>query len=194
MMLRGFDSEVFDSQTVFRQLLTSMAYPGTIVKMKINLTCPGRLSPAAGAVLLALLDYETSLWTDLDPGSPELKWLTFHTGAPVIHDPSGAGFALITDMDNLAGPGRFSPGTSESPDISTTLIIQTQGMDPGRPLRLTGPGIENETFIHLPGIPEPFWENRTQTNQAYPAGIDMIVVHEERFCAIPRTTRIAVDR
>lgn len=194
MMLKGFDSEVFDSQAVFRHLLMSMAYPGTIAELKMDLACPGRLSPAAGAVLLTLLDYETPLWTDLDPDSPELHWLTFHTGAPVTPDPAVAGFALITDTNVLNGPGRFNPGTAASPDISTTLVIQAQAMDPGRHLRLTGPGIENETFIHVAGIPEPFWENRTVINQGCPAGIDMIVVHEGRFCAIPRTTRIEVTR
>jgi alpha-D-ribose 1-methylphosphonate 5-triphosphate synthase subunit PhnH len=192
MMLKGFDSEVFDSQAVFRHLLMSMAYPGTIAELKTAPAGPGRLFQAAGAVLLTLLDFETPLWTDLDPDSPETLWLTFHTGSPVIPDPAGAGFALITDADALNGPGRFNPGTAASPDISTTLVIQAQGMDLGRHLRLTGPGIEKETFIHLVGIPEPFWENRAVTNQAYPAGIDMIVVHEGRFCAIPRTTRVEV--
>lgn len=194
MMLKGFDSEVFDSQAVFRQLLISMAYPGTIAQLKMDLACPGRLSPAAGAVLLTLLDFETPLWTDLDPDSPELQWLTFHTGAPVTPDPAGAGFALITEINALTGPGRFNPGTAACPDISTTLVIQAQAMASGRHLRLTGPGIENETFIHVAGIPEPFWENRAVTKQAYPSGIDMIVVHESRFCAIPRTTRINVAR
>jgi alpha-D-ribose 1-methylphosphonate 5-triphosphate synthase subunit PhnH len=194
MMLKGFDSEVFASQAVFRHLLMSMAYPGTIAELKLDLACPGRLSTAAGAVLLTLLDFETPLWTDLEPDSPELQWLTFHTGAPVTSDPAGAAFALVTDTDVLTGPGRFNPGTAACPDISTTLVIQAQAMGPGRHLCLTGPGIENEIFIHLAGIPEFFWENRAKTNQAYPAGIDMILVHEDRFCAIPRTTRIEVAR
>jgi alpha-D-ribose 1-methylphosphonate 5-triphosphate synthase subunit PhnH len=194
MMLKGFDSEVFGSQAVFRQILMSMAYPGTIAQLKINMAVPGRLFPSAGAVLLTLLDFETPLWADLEPDAPELQWLTFYTGAPVTPDPAEASFALITDTEALTGFGRFNPGTAACPDISTTLVIQAQGIAPDRHLRLTGPGIEHETFIHIAGIPDPFWENRARTNQAYPTGIDMIVVHEGRFCAIPRTTRIDVAR
>ena len=132
------------------------------------------------------------MWADLDPETPEIQWLHFHTGTRLTHAPDRAGFALFTDGEKLMDPGRFNPGTVASPDKSTTLVIQTRGMDQGRQLRLTGPGIEKDTFIRLAGIKTAFWENRAMVNQAYPAGIDMVFVHGRRFATLPRTTKVAV--
>jgi len=192
MMQKGFDSEVFDSQAVFRHLLLAMACPGTITTTGIRLSCPERIQSGAGALLLTLLDFETLFWADLELDTAEIRWLHFHSGARLTHAPSECGFGLFTDCDKLMDPARFNPGTVESPDLSTTLIIQTRGMDESRQLRLTGPGIEKDTFIHIAGIPRDFWENRTSVNQAYPAGIDMVFVHNHRFTALPRTTKIEV--
>ncbi len=192
MISKGFSNEVFDSQKVFRKLMLSMAYPGTISTTAIDLPCPDRLFRATGALLLTLLDFETPLWADLDPDSQEIRWLHFHTGAELTTEITRAGFTLFTDCEQLLDPGRLNPGTVESPDISTTLIIQTHGVTPGRRLRVTGPGIEAEIFIQIDGIQETFWEKRSIVNQAYPAGIDMIFVHEDRFAAFPRTSEIEV--
>ncbi len=192
MMQKGFDSEVFDSQAVFRNLLLAMANPGTIAATDINISCPERLQPGAGALLLTLLDFETVLWADLDPETPEMQWVHFYTGTRLTHAKNRAGFALLTDGEKLMDPGQFDPGTAASPDRSTTLVIQTRGMDQGPQLRLTGPGIEKETFIHLAGITTAFWDNRAMVNQAYPAGIDMVFVHAGRFAALPRTTKVTV--
>lgn len=192
MMQKGFDSEVFDSQAVFRNLLLAMANPGTIAAAGINNSCPGRITPGAGALLLTLLDFETVLWADLDTDTPEIQWLHFHTGTRLAHATDRAGFALFTDGEKLMDPGRFNPGTAASPDRSTTLVVQVRGMGQGPQLRLTGPGIEKETFIRLAGITTAFWENRAMVNQAYPAGIDMVFVHARRFIALPRTTKVTV--
>jgi alpha-D-ribose 1-methylphosphonate 5-triphosphate synthase subunit PhnH len=192
LLMKGWDSEVFDSQTVFRRLLTAMAYPGTITGMGITLSCPDRMHPSAGALLLTLMDFETPFWTDLATDSSEVRWLTFHTGAPVTSDPSQAAFALITDCTLPFKLDQFNPGTVISPDRSTTLIIQTQGMAEGNQLRITGPGIQKQTGLTLTGITTDFWEKRTRVNQACPMGIDVIFVHKDRFCALPRTTQAEI--
>jgi alpha-D-ribose 1-methylphosphonate 5-triphosphate synthase subunit PhnH len=180
---------VFDSQAVFRHLLNAMAYPGTILGTGIPLACPERIHPCTGALLLTLMDFETPFWTDLPPDSPEVRWLKFHTGAPGTLDPFEASFALITDPSPSIELNRFNPGTVISPDRSTTLVIQTQGMAEGDQLRLTGPGIPKQTGLTFTGIAPDFWEHRTLANQTSPTGIDMIFVHKDRFCALPRTTQ-----
>ena len=192
-VMKGLGSEVFDSQTVFRHLLTAMAYPGTITGMGITLSCPDRIHGSAGALLLTLMDFETPFWTDLPTDSSEVRWLTFHTGAPVTADPSQAVFALITDTTQPIEPERFNPGTVTSPDRSTTLIIQAQGMAENGKLWLNGPGIEKQTSLNLPGIALNFWKKRTRINQAFPTGIDMIFVHNDRFFAMPRTTQTEIN-
>ena len=189
LLMKGFDSEVSDSQTVFRHLLNAMAYPGTILDTGITLACPDRIHPSAGALLLTLMDFETPFWTDLAPDSPEVRWLKFHTGAPVIFDPFDAAFALVTDPSSAGDLNRFNPGTVIGPDRSTTLVIQTNILAEGDQLQLTGPGIPKQTGLTFMGIAPDFWEHRTRVNQAFPAGIDMIFVHKDRFCAMPRTVQ-----
>ena len=188
-LMKGFDSEVFDSQAVFRHLLNAMAYPGTISGSGITLACPERIHHCTGALLLTLMDFETPFWTDLAPDSPEVRWLKFHTGAPVTFDPFDAAFALITDTSPGIDLTRLNPGTVIAPDRSTTLVIQTDGMAEGDHLRLTGPGIPKQAGLTFTGIAPDFWEHRTLANQTPPTGIDMIFVHKDRFCALPRTTQ-----
>ncbi len=192
-LMKGLDSEVLDSQTVFRHLLNAMAYPGTISGTGIALSCPEQIYPSAGALLLTLMDFETPFWADLAPDSPEVGWLRFHTGAPLTFDPFQAAFALITDTSHSIELNRFNPGTVTSPDQSTTLVIQAQGMSHGEQLQLSGPGIPKPTGLILTGIDRDFWEHRTLINQACPTGIDMVFVHKDRFCALPRTTQTEIS-
>jgi alpha-D-ribose 1-methylphosphonate 5-triphosphate synthase subunit PhnH len=139
------------------------------------------------------MDFETPFWTDLAPDSPEVQWLKFHTGAPVTFDPFDAAFALITDTASAIDLNRFNPGTVISPDRSTTLVIQTLGMAEGDHLRLTGPGIPTQAGLTFTGIAPDFWEHRSRVNQSGPTGIDLIFVHKDRFCALPRTTQTEVS-
>ena len=192
-LMKGFDSEVFDSQAVFRQLLNAMAYPGTISGPGITLACPDRIYPCTGALLLTLLDFETPFWTDLAPDSIEVRWLKFHTGVPVTFNPFEAAFALITDPSSSIELNRFNPGTVISPDRSTTLVIQTRSMAEGNQLRFTGPGIPKQAGLTFTGIAPDFWEHRARINQAFPTGIDMIFVHKDRFCALPRTVQTEIS-
>ncbi|WP_321494075.1 phosphonate C-P lyase system protein PhnH [uncultured Desulfobacter sp.] len=191
-MHNGFISETGDSQQIFRKLLTAMAHPGTILDTDLNLECPGSLNPATGAILLTFLDFETTLWSDLDSGTPEIRWICFHTGAPVTPLENCAAFALVTDSGDLEDHSRFNPGTLEAPDHSTTLVIQVQELtDRGR-IKLCGPGIETENHLKLTGIRSGFLSQRTRMNENYPLGIDMIFTCGSRFTCLPRTTLVEV--
>jgi len=191
-MIKGFNSDVFDSQAVFRRLLTAVACPGTIVDIGIDLICPEPLHPAAGAVLLTLLDFETPFWSDIENASDSLQWLRFHTGAPYTRLKQHSLFALCTDIENLGDPSLFNPGTVESPDISTTLIVQTKGLDDTGRIRLTGPGIKKQNFLKLEGIDDNFIKIRSELYLSYPLGVDMIFIYDRTLVALPRTTKAEV--
>lgn len=191
-MLKGFASEVFDSQKVFRQLLAAMANPGRIMDIGIDLESPEFIHPAAGAILLALLDFETPLWSDLENDSKEIQWLRFHTGAPYAYAKRNALFALQTDYDALESVDQFNPGTLEAPHQSTTLIVHTRGVDNNGRIRLTGPGIQTDRFLKLKGIKESFLHQRTQTLKDYPLGVDLIFVWDHYLVSIPRTTSVEI--
>lgn len=191
-MLKGFTSEGDDSQIIFRQVLAAMANPGTITDINIDLCTPKSLDPAAGAILLALLDFETPLWSDLDNNSEDIQWLKFHTGAPYTYIKNNALFGLCHEYDTLELPDTFNCGDIESPHESTTLIIQTRGINKKKNLCLTGPGIKNQTFLELKGIKQSFFNKRAEIFKDYPLGIDMIFVCATSFVAIPRTTKLEI--
>jgi len=191
-MLKGFQSEIFDSQAIFRKVLDAMANPGKIMEMPIELAPPEGMDTAAGAILMTLLDFETPLWSNLDHDSAGIQWLRFHTGTPFTRVKKNAAFALCTDYDRLGNPKDFSPGTIESPQESTTLIVQTRGIDERTSLRLTGPGIQTHAHLKLTGVPHQFFQQRAQIFSTYPLGVDMIFVCDTIFVAIPRTTLLEV--
>ncbi len=191
-MQKGFQSEIFDSQAIFRTVLDAMATPGKIMNLPIKIGPPKSLDPAAGAILMTLLDFETPLWSNLAHDSAAIQWLVFHTGAPFSQAKKNTAFALCTDYENLGDPGHFSLGTIESPQESTTLIIQTGGVDKRSSLRLTGPGIQTHTDLKLTGVSNRFIEKRAQIFNTYPLGVDMIFVWDTIFVAIPRTTHLEI--
>ncbi len=192
MIIKGFDSEVFDSQSVFRKVLCAMASPGKRMDIGMDMAPPGTLHPASGAILLTLLDFETPLWSDLENASPEIQWLKFHTGAPYTLSKRNSLFALQADYDRLDDPSLFNPGSVESPDMSTTLIVQTRGVDDTGRIRLTGPGLKQPAFLKLTGVTETFLKQRAALFLSYPRGVDMLFVCDRAFVAIPRTTRMEV--
>src|SRR3989339_213838 len=190
MMLKGFVSDVFDSQAIFRKLLTAMANPGTLMDIGMDMACPDPLHPASGAVLLTLLDFETPFWSDVEHASEGVQWLRFHTNAPYTRLKHHSLFALCTDT--LEDPCLFNPGTIDSPDLSTTLIVQTKGISDAGRIRLSGPGIKAQKFLQLNGIPDEFFKHRSKLCLSYPLGVDMIFVHGRTLTALPRTTQSEV--
>ena len=191
-MRKGFQSEIFDSQQVFRKLLDAMARPGQIQTLQTELDCPADIHPASGAILLTLLDGDTLFWSGHENASEESQWLRFHTGVPFTRSRGQALFALVTDCDSFDDPNAFCQGTVEAPYLSATIIVQTLGIDNSGRMQLTGPGVQNGVFLGVKGIKEEVWQNRAIAQQAYPMGVDLIFVHENRFVSLPRTTRLEI--
>ena len=191
-MRKGFMVEAHESQAIFRRLLTAMAHPGTLMESPVEINSPGELHSAAGAILLALLDDETPLWSNLRTGSEEIKWLRFHTGASATLNPKNALFALETSWENLNDPTCFYPGSAMSPETATTLIVQTPDILSTGGLSLTGPGIETRTTLHIEGVNTSFFHNRKKLKNQCPLGVDMVFVSHTTFVAIPRTISIEV--
>ncbi len=124
----GFAEPIGGAQSCFRLLLDAMARPGRVHTVS-GVEAPAPLCDAAAAVVLTLLDHETPLW--LDPEAEAARaWIAFHTGAPVVHDPARATFALalsraVTDWSCL------STGTDEAPETSATVILQVSSLATG---------------------------------------------------------------
>jgi alpha-D-ribose 1-methylphosphonate 5-triphosphate synthase subunit PhnH len=82
------------------------------------------MSPAMGAVLLTLCDTETPVYLAGGIDCEAVRtWLAFHTGAPFV-GPSHCIFA-VGSWDALAPLAVYPIGTSEYPDRSATLIVES---------------------------------------------------------------------
>ncbi|WP_061022000.1 phosphonate C-P lyase system protein PhnH [Bradyrhizobium sp. CCH5-F6] len=188
----GFADKVLSAQSTFRSVMDAMARPGSVQRIVPMTGATGPMMRGTAAIALTLFDHDTPLWLDarMAEGSDLVKWLKFHTGAPVVQDCSIASFALIGDGAALPSLDRFALGTSEYPDRSTTVIIQVDSLASGRSFELHGPGIDGVATLQASIKPFDLFE-RLRINEAlFPRGIDVVLVADDAVVAIPRTTRV----
>jgi alpha-D-ribose 1-methylphosphonate 5-triphosphate synthase subunit PhnH len=189
----GFQKPVFEAQAVFRTLMDCMARPGAIGDIAATVTPPRPLTPAAGAVALTLCDHDTSIWlTPALAASALPGWLAFNAGAAIADERQNARFAFIEKGAMLPNFCLFAQGTQEYPDRSTTLVVEIDAFEGGRPLALTGPGIRTEEEIAPVGLPDMFPQFWAENRQKFPRGVDLILVAGDRVLCLPRTTIISV--
>lgn len=188
----GFVDKVLSAQSTFRSVMDAMARPGTVQRIVPMVGTPATMMRGTAAIALTLFDHDTPLWLDarMSESSDVLKWLKFHTGAPVVQDSSIASFALISDGGTLPSLERFALGTSEYPDRSTTVIIQVDSLDSGRSFELQGPGIDGVATLQASIRPFDLFERLSFNETLFPRGIDVVLVADDSVVAIPRTTRI----
>lgn len=197
----GFADPVHGSQAMFRILLEAMARPGTVHPVTGADVGDAPLAPAVAAVLLTLADHETTVW--LDPTLPRraevVAWLKFSTGARLNDDMAAAAFALVAGAARLPPLSRFSQGTPEYPDRSTTVIVPVDGFGDaasaadhteGHGITLAGPGIVGTIgFATVPAVSalgDELAANRTR----FPQGVDLVFCAPSAVAAIPRSSRV----
>ena len=191
----GFADKVLSAQTTFRSVMDAMARPGSVQRIAAAAGTPPGMMRGTAAIALTLFDHDTPLW--LDPRCPKTsdvaKWLKFHTSAPVIADPSICSFALIGDAGELPALDRFSFGSNEYPDRSTTLILQVESLTEGPAFELRGPGIDGTAVLQATIEPPDLFERLAINATLFPRGIDVVLVHDDAIVAIPRTTRLVAE-
>jgi len=193
-LLPGFADPVLDAQAGFRAVLEAMSRPGRVQRLLRAPAPPAPLMPAAGAVLLTLVDGATPLF--LDAGGDALGWVRFHAGCPVVEAAAEAEFVLVTGL--VTGPvtgavpdlAALRQGTDEEPQGSATLIVQVAALEEGRGWRLTGPGIEAEHRLAVAGLPDGFLGQWRANAARAPRGVDVILCAGDRIAALPRSVRI----
>jgi alpha-D-ribose 1-methylphosphonate 5-triphosphate synthase subunit PhnH len=187
----GFADPVLESQRAFRSVLDALAHPGRIVTLSGPATPPPPLGPAAAAVCLTLLDFETPLWLDTLASSARAReYLRFHCGVALVDAPGDGRFALIADAAAMPALDAFDAGTDERPDRSATLIVQVGALHGGRGRRLRGPGIDGEARLDVDGVPPEFWNAMRANTARFPRGVDWLLCADRRLAALPRTTRV----
>jgi alpha-D-ribose 1-methylphosphonate 5-triphosphate synthase subunit PhnH len=189
----GFADKVLSAQSTFRSVMEAMARPGSVCRIAAATGAPRPMMRGSAAVSLTLFDHDTPIW--LDPSMSETsevtKWLKFHTGAPVVVDSSVCHFALIGEGRALPPLERFSFGSNEYPDRSTTLILQVASLTQGERFELRGPGIDGTAVLQATIEPVDLFERLAVNAEMFPRGIDVVLVHDDMVVAIPRTARLA---
>lgn len=189
----GFQTPVFETQSVFRSIMNAMAQPGTIAALASAPKPPAPLSPVVAAVALTLCDHDTPIWLDpaLHGCEAVMAWLGFHCGAPLAHTPGEAHFAFAADTASLIAIDNFAAGSQDYPDRSTTLILQVESLEGGEGLHLEGPGIETSARLAPRPMPRHIVEQWRQNNERFPRGIDLILAGPDALACLSRTTRIS---
>ncbi|MEM8980646.1 MAG: phosphonate C-P lyase system protein PhnH [Pseudomonadota bacterium] len=178
----GFSDPARQSAHAFRALMEAMARPGTVHTIT-GAKPPAPLSAAAGTALLSLCDADITLFLAGEADcEPVRKWLSFHTGAPLV-GATEAMFAVGT-WDALAPISAFPIGTPEYPDRSTTLIVEMPQFSKDG-AKLKGPGIQDEAQFGLPDI-AAFQANKRQ----FPQGLDFYFTCKDQIAALPRSTEV----
>jgi alpha-D-ribose 1-methylphosphonate 5-triphosphate synthase subunit PhnH len=190
-MARGFVAPVHDAQASFRKIMHALATPGRIMTLMTDLDAPEPVNVAAAATLLALCDFETTLWL-----SPALaaqgtigEYLGFHTGTRLTADAASASFALIDltrDQLDIAG---FARGTPEYPDRSTTVVMLCESLAGPDAISFTGPGIAGRTKLGFSPMPADFRQQWDGNRETFPLGIDLILTCGNELMALPRSAR-----
>ena len=188
----GFADKVLSAQSTFRVVMDAMARPGCAQRIAALSGAPSPMARGTAAIALTLFDHDTPVWLDAQMcQTPEVtKWLKFHTGAPVVMEPSVCSFALIGDPQNLPALDRFAFGSNEYPDRSTTLILQVESLTRGASFELRGPGIDGAARLQATIRPDDLFERLAVNAALFPRGIDVVLVADDAMVAIPRTTRL----
>jgi alpha-D-ribose 1-methylphosphonate 5-triphosphate synthase subunit PhnH len=188
----GFVDKVLSAQSTFRSVMDAMARPGSIQRIEPVAGTPAGMMRGTAAIALTLFDHDTPIWLDarMSHTPAVAKWLKFHTSAPVIADSSIASFALIGGAGDLPALERFSFGSNEYPDRSTTLILQVESLTQGAAFELRGPGINGTAVLQAALQPLDLFERLAINQTLFPRGIDVVLVHDDHVVAIPRTTRL----
>jgi alpha-D-ribose 1-methylphosphonate 5-triphosphate synthase subunit PhnH len=188
----GFADEVLSAQSTFRSVMDAMARPGNVQRIAAAAGTPAAMMRGTAAIALTLFDHDTPVW--LDPAMSETsdvaKWLKFHTSAPVVGDSSICSFAVVGEAGALPPLDRFSFGSNEYPDRSTTLILQVGSLTRGSALELRGPGIDGTAVLQAAIEPADLFERLAINAALFPRGIDVVLVADDAIVAIPRTTRL----
>jgi alpha-D-ribose 1-methylphosphonate 5-triphosphate synthase subunit PhnH len=195
MLAPAFADPVRGSQRVFRSVMDAMARPGTIVATGGLARAPQPLGPAAAAVALTLIDYETPVW--LDPAlaqSPEVAaWLRFHTGAPLTDDSRQAVFGFIADPLRMPRFEAFSQGSMEYPDRAATLVLQVERLSGDGGFWLSGPGVRGSRALSVSPLPADFAARLRANRALFPRGLDIILASATMVAALPRSVHVATE-
>lgn len=187
--LPGFADPMLGAQASFRAILDAMSRPGSIQAAGGGLVPPAPLMPATAAVLLTLVDADTSIAV-ASRFAPARDWIAFHCGATMVDDPAVAGFVVAADCPAL---DRLANGSDDGPETGATLVLQVERLGEGQGYRLSGPGLRVPVVLNVSGLPHDFAELWDANHGLFPRGVDIILCAGGSLAALPRSVHITKE-
>jgi alpha-D-ribose 1-methylphosphonate 5-triphosphate synthase subunit PhnH len=189
-ILPAFDEPVIGAQITFRSALEALSRPGLIQQVCAPVGRPDALSVATTALLLTLADNDTPVWLPQNISEEAKRYLRFHCGCPLTTAPSAARFVVTPAGFESPLVSDCHAGEAEYPDRSATLLLEVATLEDGPVVQLAGPGIKTCQALAVGGLAPGFWKQWRENQKRFPLGVDVFFIHGDRFCALPRTTRV----
>ncbi|MGE6611230.1 phosphonate C-P lyase system protein PhnH [Peribacillus sp. NPDC076916] len=187
---------VHDIQTVYRKLVTATSRPGTLVVLEREArTLDVQLECLSSTILLALtvLDPEVTFKVIAKEGEAVSKMINQLTYSKPVDLPEADFIFILHDASEeqmKEAINKAKVGNLFNPHESAMIILEVPDVTEGDSMILSGPGIQEESFISLPNV-SAWLGVRNEKNIEFPLGIDMYFVdRQDRLIALPRTTQI----
>jgi alpha-D-ribose 1-methylphosphonate 5-triphosphate synthase subunit PhnH len=191
----GFSNLAIGSQTLFRATMHALAHPARMVTLAHDARAPEQAKSASAAALLALLDADCTLWLSPRLASGDAPaWIRFHTGSVIVADHRDAQFLWVAYGDAPPPLRELKQGTDTDPDQGATCFIDVASIGQHKgsgAWRLTGPGILNESWLNVDGLPADFAAVWQANHDAFPCGVDVFLATDAGIVGLPRSTLIA---
>jgi alpha-D-ribose 1-methylphosphonate 5-triphosphate synthase subunit PhnH len=194
-IVAGFEHEAFGSQAVFRVALDALSHPGRVFDMPLATALPRQGQGAAAALLLGLLDADTTLWLSPSLASSDAPaWLRFHTGCQIVNDATAAQFLWVAQADDMPLLSSLQLGSDAYPDQSATCVLEVDSLHTDAAgWRLQGPGIASKRRLLAQGLAPEFALQWADNHASFPRGVDVFLSTATCIAGLPRTTRILPD-
>ncbi|ASS95803.1 phosphonate C-P lyase system protein PhnH [Peribacillus simplex] len=187
---------VHDIQTVYRKLVTATSRPGTLVVLEREAkTLDVQMECLSSTILLArtVLDPEVTFKVISKAGETVSRMINQLTYSKPVDLPEADFIFILHDASEeqmKEALTKAKVGNLLNPHESAMIILEVPDVTKGDSMILSGPGIQQESFISLPNV-SAWLGARNEKNIEFPLGIDMYFVdRQDRLIALPRTTQI----
>ncbi|MBL3641378.1 phosphonate C-P lyase system protein PhnH [Peribacillus frigoritolerans] len=187
---------VHDIQTVYRKLVTATSRPGTLVVLDREArTLDVQMECLSSTILLArtVLDPEVSFKVISKAEEAVSRMINQLTYSKPVDLPEADFIFILHDASEeqmKEALDKAKVGNLLNPHESAMIILEVPDVTKGDSMILSGPGIQDESFLSLPNV-SAWLAARNEKNMEFPLGIDMYFVdQQDRLIALPRTTRI----
>ncbi|MBX9954715.1 phosphonate C-P lyase system protein PhnH [Peribacillus simplex] len=191
---------VHDIQTVYRKLVTATSRPGTLVVLDREArTLDVQMECLSSTILLArtVLDPEVSFKVISKAEEAVSRMINQLTYSKPVDLPEADFIFILHDASEeqmKEALNKAKVGNLLNPHESAMIILEVPDVTKGDSMILTGPGIQDESFLSLPNV-STWLAARNEKNMEFPLGIDMYFVdQQDRLIALPRTTQLRENR